>query len=262
MIPLPGEHTNDSDLEFVHMQFLAMITLRRLITRIHVTLFEAVSNAESLKNYAGPPMNVIKELTRQLDNWRELLPAGLQWDDNDRFGFPANFNTKNTADQGLLFSIDSDMRPPTELGNSFAMTTAQLRSRYYYARFMIYRPFVFKALHFPEQMTENDTHFTASCLQACLLWPIAMEPTKRRKRLVPYLFAWTQNFLGVLLILRMTTEHPVLRTITERYLDAVEVEQTVYLLLDWFRDMRQADGIAEWAWGILTQLYSDVLDRQ
>jgi hypothetical protein len=40
MIPLPGEHTNDSDLEFVHMQFLAMITLRRLITRIHVTLFE------------------------------------------------------------------------------------------------------------------------------------------------------------------------------------------------------------------------------
>jgi hypothetical protein len=180
-------------------------------------------------------MHVIKELSRQLDNWRSLLPRVLQWNDHDRY------EPSSTA-------ADS----PVELGSS------HLKSRYYYARFMIFRPFVYKALHFPTQMSEEDRHYTALCLQACMLWPIAMDPPRMRKRLIPYLFAWTQNFLGVLLILRMTTKNRMLRSIADRNLDGGDVQKTILLLLDWFRDMRQVDGMAEWSWTIFSRLYTDV----
>jgi len=180
-------------------------------------------------------MQVVKELSRQLDHWRTLLPPVLQWNDQDRY-------------EVTVLAQDS----PVELGSS------HLRSRYYYARFMIYRPFVYKALHFPDYMCEEDIHYTAQCLQACMLWPISMDPPRMRKRLIPYLFAWTQNFLGVLLVLRMTTEHKKLRSIAESNHMLDDIEKTVHLLLDWFRDMRQLDGMAEWSWNILSQLYSDV----
>jgi hypothetical protein len=39
-IPLPGKETKDAQQEQIRMQFLAMITLRRVISRIHVTIFE------------------------------------------------------------------------------------------------------------------------------------------------------------------------------------------------------------------------------
>jgi hypothetical protein len=181
-------------------------------------------------------MHVIKELSLQVDNWRALLPRVLQWNDHDRFE-----STTVAAENS-----------PVELGSS------HLRSRYYYARFMIYRPFVYKALHFPTQMSEEDSFYTAQCLQACMLWPIAMDPPRKRKRLIPYLFAWTQNFLGVLLILRMTTENPMLRSIAEKNLSMSDIEKTVRLLLEWFYDMRQLDGMAEWSWNILEQLYNDL----
>jgi hypothetical protein len=121
---------------------------------------------------------------------------------------------------------------------------------------MIYRPLVYKALHFPAQMSEEDILYAAECLKACMLWPISMDPPRMRKRLIPYLFAWSQNFLGVLLILRMTSQNRMLREIAERHLNVVDVEKTVELLLDWFRDMRQIDGMAEWSWNILSKLYN------
>lgn len=47
----------------------------------------------------------------------------------------------------------------------------------------------------------------------------------------------------------------VIRKIAETYLNFEETQQTVHLLLDWFRDMRQVDGIAAWAWTVLSNLY-------
>lgn len=198
--------------------------------------FKAFNSAETQYNYSGPPTHVISELARQIDEWRTQLPRLLQWLDASRYEIS-----------------DARIDSPIELGNS------QLRSRYYYARFMIYRPFVYKALHFPNQMTEEDNHHAAACLEACLFWPISLDPARMRKRLVPYLFAWTQNFLGVLLILRMTTVDRTLRAIATTHLDSAYVEKTVHLLLDWFRDMRQVDGMAEWSWNILSNLYRDIL---
>jgi hypothetical protein len=198
---------------------------------------------------------------RQLDHWRTLLPAALQWDDNKRFEYPDASAAMAAGSSGPMFSFENTPATAHELGGSLAMASAQLRSRYYYTRFMILRPFVFKALHFPGQMSQEDNDCTGQCLQACLLWPIAMNPPRDRKRLIPYLFAWTQNFFGVLLILRMVEENTTIRRIAETYLDFEEMQQTVHLLLDWFRDMRQIDGIAAWAWTVLSHLYRDYLNN-
>ncbi|QDS74774.1 hypothetical protein FKW77_001659 [Venturia effusa] len=257
-VPLPGGQMQSRD-EGPQMQFLAMISLLRLIIRTHDTLFEAVQSAESSQDYAGPPIHVIRELLRQLDHWRNLLPAALQWDDKQRFEYPDVTAALAAGSQGPLFSFNNTPATAHELAGSLAMASAQLRSRYYYTRFMILRPFVFKALHYPDRMTPDENDYTGQCLQSCLLWPISMNPPRDRKRLIPYLFAWTQNFLGVLLILRMVEDNPAIRKIAEVYLDFEETQQTVHLLLDWFRDMRQIDGIAEWAWSVLAPLYSNYL---
>jgi hypothetical protein len=218
-----------------------------------------VQNAESPKDYSGPPIHVIRELLRQLEHWRTLLPAALQWDDNKRFEYPDASAAMAAGSTGPMFNFQTTPTTAHELGGSLAMASAQLRSRYYYTRFMILRPFVFKALHFPAHMTHEDNDYTGQCLVACLLWPIAMNPPRDRKRLIPYLFAWTQNFFGVLLILRMVEENTTIRRIAETHLDFDEMQQTVHLLLDWFRDMRQIDGIAAWAWSVLSHLYADYL---
>lgn len=120
---------------------------------------------------------------------------------------------------------------------------------------MIYRPFVYKALHFPELMTPEDANYCALAIQSACLWPLAMAPPKNKKRLVPHLFAWTQNFLGILLILRLTTESACLQQICDERVNREDMEQSAQLMLDWLRDMRQVDGIAEWGWRILEPLY-------
>ncbi|KAK4963875.1 hypothetical protein LTR28_004302 [Elasticomyces elasticus] len=78
-----------------------------------------------------------------------------------------------------------------------------------------------------------------------------MAPPKDKKRLVPYLFAWTQNLVGILLILRMTTVNECLGRIASERVNQEEMDFTARMLLDWVRDVRQIDGIAEWAWRLL-----------
>jgi len=51
----------------------------------------------------------------------------------------------------------------------YDIQVALLRTRFYYARYTVHRPFVYKALHFPEQMTREDAEGVATCLKVCLL---------------------------------------------------------------------------------------------
>lgn len=260
--------------------FLAMIALRRLIARIHGVIHEcekpqsssawrgskgtmahenpvaSTSQAEGTEDYGGPPVAVIREMVRQLDSWRALLPRPLQWSDNDRFDFPAA-DVAGRRPNEPLFSADQG---PIPIGHQYNLdvVTAQLRTRFYYARFMMYRPFVYKALHFPELMTPDDCNCCALAIKSACLWPLAMAPPKNKKRLVPHLFAWTQNFMGILLIMKMCAVNDCLRTIVDEcgVVGRQEIEQTVQLMLEWMRDVKQVDGIAEWSWGILEPLYA------
>lgn len=85
-----------------------------------------------------------------------------------------------------------------------------------------------------------------------------MWPVKNKKRLIPNIFAWTQSFLGILLVLRIAAEDTVLKQIWETQLLNQHVQDSIEMMLDWMRDMQQVDGIAEWSWKILEPLYEGV----
>lgn len=279
MTPAPGRGDERSHYQY---HFLAMIALRRLIARIHGVIHEceraatkaeplwrsqagaqahdtpaATTPQENAEEYGGPPVAVIREMIRQLDSWRALLPRPLQWSDNDKFDFPASDPSGARRPNEPLFSVDQG---PIPIGHKYNLdvVSAQLRTRFYYARFMMYRPFVYKALHFPEVMTADDANCCALAIKSACLWPLAMAPPKNKKRLVPHLFAWTQNFMGILLILKMCSVNDCLRTIVDEggVVGRQEIDISIGLMLEWMRDVKQVDGIAEWSWGILEPLYA------
>lgn len=193
-------------------------------------------------------------MEHQLNSWRSLLPSPLQWLDNDIFGFP-NYDSTSRRPREPLFSPDQGS-VPIDHKHNLDVATAQLRTRFYYARFMMFRPFIYKALHFPELMTTDDTSYCALAIQATCLWPLSMAPPKDKKRLVPHLFAWTQNFMGILLILRMARENTLLRQICDERVSEQNLQQTIALMLDWIRDAKQVDGTAEWSWNIVEPLFA------
>ncbi|KAF2497843.1 hypothetical protein BU16DRAFT_326546 [Lophium mytilinum] len=263
-VPLPedGDSAISDDMHYNLLHFTALEYLRKVIARIHSDISRATNSRNEPSDETGsPPTHIINELKTQLDDWRHALPVALQWHDADRFAYPNHSGSRGVPGaQQVLFRFDQGSAESWR-GNILDIITAQLRSRYYYAEFMVYRAFVFKALHHPNSMTHEDKEMAARCLKSALLWPISMWPCKNRKRLVPVLFAWTQNFIGVLLVLRMLTVNECLHDIMEHYLDQGEVEQTVMLLLDWMRDVKQIDGIADWSWTFLEKLYDDVVGK-
>lgn len=185
-----------------------------------------------------------------------MLPQSLQWADDPpeaRFHYSHLDSAKNLRQ----FTPDG-ARDPVEHPNALDIVTAQLRSRYYFTRFTIYRSFVYKVLHWPELTTDDDRQMVALCIKSALMWPIALAPPKNRKRLVPYLFAWTQNFVGILLILRVTATSSILGDVCRTSIDQTELMLTVQYLLEWIVDVKEVDGIAAWSLKVLESLFHDV----
>ncbi|KAM3074992.1 hypothetical protein ACMFMG_007545 [Clarireedia jacksonii] len=253
----------------------------------------------SADDFGIPRTDYFRQLGSQLVQWRRLLPRDLQWSEDEPTSFPSptvpttSFSTtasippvassptmsshplppsqsQAVLDPSLnsptlsvkshlpLFTSDLDSEPAL-YPYVYDIQVALLRTRYYYAKYMAYRPFVYKALHFPEQMTQEDAESVAECLRSCLLWPLLLSPPSRRKRLIPYLFCWSQNFLGILLILHLTKHNVMLKDIVEnlcgeRY--QRDVDQTIQLMLDWISDLKEArDPMAEWCWKVLRGIY-------
>lgn len=135
---------------------------------------------------------------------------------------------------------------------------AMLRTRYDIAKLVIYRPFIYKALYHPARMTQEDIEGVAHCLRACLKWPIIMSAPRARRRLIPYLLFWTQNALGALVILHLSSQVSILLNIRQSLCgDSFEFEarQTVDMYLEWLRDLSAVDTTAEWAWSVASSLY-------
>jgi len=209
--------------------------------------------AASNESDSGPPLALIRGLAGALRDWRSLLPAELQWDDKHRFNFPGMDQDGRCSRDVLFTSTPNEAN--RDLSFSLDLFTAQIRSRYYYALFMIYRPFVYKALHCPDQMSEDDKINASRCLTATLKWPIAMYPCRDKKRLIPYSFTWTQNFMAIIIILRASYNNEMLFNICESYVDRQEMHETVVMLQEWFEDMSQVDGMARWGFRIVRDLY-------
>ena len=130
-------------------------------------------------DYGGPEVGTLKQLAAQLSEWRRMLPRDLQWAEDDPTSFPGlqqadsdNFNqdldphlsSYPVQSDKPLFSTDLDQEP-IRYPYVYDIQVALLRTRYYQAKYMAYRPFVYKALHFPEQMTLEDAKGVAECLR-------------------------------------------------------------------------------------------------
>ena len=157
-----------------------------------------------------------------------------------------------------MFTADLDA-PAHPYPYAYDVQVALLRTRYYYTKYLLHRPYIYKALHHPDAITTDDARGVATCLRAALKWPVTMSPTCKRKRLIPCLYFWTQNVLGVLLVLHMARTDGMLRQIVQRGLCGenweVAAGETVELYVDWLRDLKEADPAAAFAWKIVRAVY-------
>lgn len=193
-----------------------------------------------------------------------MLPAALRWQDDQSMMFPdpsqdafGSVYGGQGLQTGDMFSADLDT-PPTSYPYAADIQVALLRTRYYYNKYLIYRPFVFKALHHPEGLTRDDAEGAAECLKASLKWPIALSPPCTNKRLVPVTFFWSQNLCGILVLLHLSTQHPMLNRIRSSFCGQrfdVDATETVNLYVDWLRDMKKIDSTAKRCWSIIRLLY-------
>lgn len=178
----------------------------------------------------------------------------MQWQDSEPFGFE---DTGSAISQSTSTSFSrSEGASPAGHGKNIDMLTAQLRTRYYYARYLLYRPYVYKALHHPKQMSAEDDDNCAVAVYSMCLWPSLMSPPKSKKRLVPHLFAWTQNYLGMLLIFRAMQSSNYTLQLCRNGVGYERIQETISLMLEWMRDVQQVDGTAEWGLKILEPLFA------
>lgn len=137
--------------------------------------------ATSNDEFAGPTAATLGQLASQLDQWRSLLPHNLRWPEDDPLASPPPTQDVDMYSEsldptlalpyqsqhsGTLFTTDNS-RSYVPYPYAYDLQVALLRTRYYYARYTVHRPFVYKALHFPEQMTREDADGVATCLKVC-----------------------------------------------------------------------------------------------
>ncbi|KAK3355790.1 hypothetical protein B0H65DRAFT_58038 [Neurospora tetraspora] len=162
--------------------------------------------------------------------------------------------------QPQMFTADLDA-PPVRYPYAHDVQVALLRSRYYYAKYLIHRPFLYKALHHPDAMTQDDAIGAAECLKASLKWPIAMSPTCLDKRLVPCPFFFTQNFFGILVLLHLVLSDkvPILTKIKDTLCGGerfeMEAKETVELYVNWIRDLSDVEPSAGWDWDVVSAMF-------
>jgi len=265
-----GPITNDDYIgnQTSHFQeyFGSQIVLRRLCANAHNTLNTSMGANSSIAfpgfgTFSGSSSDnwaTVKQLAAQLDQWRGMLPEQLRWQDDQMTAFADPSSRHDFASAyPSIFSADLDTAP---MSYPYAadIQVALLRTRYYYIKYLIYRPCIFKAMHHPGSMTSEDADGAAECLKASLKWPIALSPPCTNKRLVPLTFFWSQNMFGVLILLHISQQHPMLlrirSTLCGQQFD-VDATETVNLYLDWLRDMKKIDSTANLCWTMIRLLY-------
>lgn len=186
----------------------------------------------------------------QMEDWRAQLPVPLSWTDENS-PVPETGNVPSPQPFRVTNAPDEPLADP----DRWNLVTAQLRNKFYFMRSWIFQPYIYQALHFPEEVKPGSGDKIARCLQDILLASITMYPLRPQRILVPDLFSYSSNFLNSLLILQMIPDNTVLNSVARERLDETEHIASVRTYLSWLKDMTAIDGIAAWSWGILPKLY-------
>jgi hypothetical protein len=202
-----------------------------------------------LRTQEEPIPPLIQELIAELDSWRNALPERLKWKDEDKFDYK-RVDPLTKRSYPSFSSFLQSARPET-IDLNMDIAVAHLRTCFYQARFLIHRPFVYKAFHHRSKVTATDRRLCAFAISAACLWPMSLSPPNSKQHLVPHLFSWTQNFLGLLLILEICQKDGYMREICQEGNITEDVfEVSISAMKAWLKDVSQVDGIAEWGLGL------------
>ncbi|KAK9329342.1 hypothetical protein V1520DRAFT_279515 [Lipomyces starkeyi] len=100
-------HESRDTSELSTLYFLACISIRRLLNRIHTLLYSQESVA---RMHVVPDMNIISELFHQLEEWRTVLPSYLKFDLSS-MGEPAANSYQGFLPQRYLAAKSVIFRP-------------------------------------------------------------------------------------------------------------------------------------------------------
>lgn len=199
----------------IRTYFLAQITLRSQINRItdSIKAFRNPYSPTSISTPLNPPRQIIHELIRALSIWRSTLPEPLRWTDIPPS--PPNSPASTASYISLLQSTwqqpYSGIRSITpNFKNMDVILDAALRSRFKYAQYLIYRPYIYKALHFPQETQEEEVMMALSGLRACTLWPLTHPVFADQRRVLPHLYEYSHAIFGVLLLFVAAKRSPLL----------------------------------------------------
>ncbi|KAL4797552.1 hypothetical protein BDV19DRAFT_387355 [Aspergillus venezuelensis] len=164
IIPFPfsGHRNANEPGGLLRVSFLAHLALRKLLNRIHSTIYyhetptSNLCTSSSLSTGFSTSISVIKELDHQLELWRQHLPADL--------AFP-------TLDQMTPWQSDNHANLTT---SPYDRALSTLKARYCAAKSIILRPFLYKALHPSphETVSPTELEYSRLCLLAVLQAPL------------------------------------------------------------------------------------------
>ncbi|KAK4231088.1 lactose permease [Podospora fimiseda] len=185
-VPLPADtyhtHRYQEEEEQSSLYFLACISMRRLLNRVHQLLYARGSGA-CMDNARFP--FVVAELDHQLEEWREVLPA--------KFGFEVGFGSREAE---------------TEAGGF-------LRQRYLTCRSVIYRPYLMWMLSgaggagVNESAGQEVLRNCKACLDACLLHILNLRGFSQTILVDTWICAL--SMAGAMLVLLAACQTPSLR---------------------------------------------------
>jgi hypothetical protein len=275
--PHSGDPDSSGEMSYHAYHFSAMISLGRLIRRANSAIkryepfvkdpsqsygnsadhgyshasggFAPNASYTRSSTQEGPVPPVTQELIAELDSWRDSLPERLKWNEESKFDYN-RIDPLTRRPHLNFFSLFQSAQPET-IDPDVDIAVAYLRTCFYQARFLIYRPFIYKAFHNRSQVTAIDRRLCAFAISAACLWPISLSPPNSKKHLVPHLFSWTQNFLGLLIILETCRNDRYMREICqEGNITEDLVKDSLSSMKAWLEDVSQADGIAKWGLGL------------
>ncbi|KAF2477145.1 uncharacterized protein BDR25DRAFT_276870 [Lindgomyces ingoldianus] len=166
----------DEDDSFFNFHFLAQAAHRILLTRIRYSLYSFVEKE------GQPTPAITAEMHHQLEQWRTNLPPVLQFTDHD--------------------NVDDAPSP------AHVIAKAMLRSRYLVAKFHIGRPFLYKALHAPGHMNDDEYREIQEGLRDGMYWPTTMGLCRQMKSALPLKFGWCCQCFGQVLLFHAVARSP------------------------------------------------------
>ncbi|KAL6691381.1 hypothetical protein J3F84DRAFT_386990 [Trichoderma pleuroticola] len=112
---------------------------------------------------------------------------------------------------------------------------------------MIYCPLIYKVLHFPKNITTDDVYGVSYCLKSCLNWPLLITAPGKQKLLLPYLFYWGQNFLGILIVFYCSQMSALICSIRKEFLNEEDIQRSLDIMTSSIHGMRNKDQMAAWS---------------